>query len=109
MKIALFPRPGIGPGPSDLQSDTLPTALSRIMDSHFPVGVTVLKLHFVCDPGSDRGPTDFQSDALPTELSRLIDSHFPVRDTVFLYIFICIKIALLPKPGIGPGTFRSSV
>ncbi len=53
-------------------------------------------------PGSDRGPSDLKSCALPTELSWLIDSHFPVGDTVFLYIFICIKIALLPRPGIGP-------
>ncbi len=97
-------------GPSDLQSDALPTELSRLIDSHFPVGDTVFLYIFICFKIELLpGPSDIQSDALPTELSRLIDAHFPVGDTVFLYIFICIKIALLLQPGIGLGTFRSSV
>jgi hypothetical protein len=65
LKLHFCRDPGSDQGTSDLQSDALPTELSRLIDSHIPVGVTVLKLHFYRDLGSDWGPSDLQSDAPP--------------------------------------------
>ena len=77
--------PGLNQGPSDLQSDALPTELSRHVkmtalnrDSTRDLQI-VLNLRakikntrkILCrDPGLNQGPSDLQSDALPTELSR---------------------------------------
>ena len=79
------PDPGSNQGPSDLQSDALPTELSRHMfrlltNESRPAKQPIRRKHDLfskhintetnCrDPGSNQGPSDLQSDALPTELS----------------------------------------
>ena len=88
------------------------------------------------DPGSNRGPSDLQSDALPTELSRLgelpesipskaVDTgtaehtanpfsgrgctHGPHGPCMAGDLGVPKGLGVMPRPGIEPGTFRSSV
>ena len=62
------------------------------------------------DPGSNRGPLDLQSNALPTELSRPDENElaFPFSAGGDKVLSLGKK-KKVPRPGIEPGTFRSSV
>ena len=77
--------PGLNQGPSDLQSDALPSELVphdcirssyivnylAILLTFSRITIFVIKRSKMCrDPGLNQGPSDHQSDALPPDISR---------------------------------------
>ena len=120
--------PVLSRGHLDLQSNTLPTELFRLMifnnyecflwklfNTSWKQKWTSTRFGGCRNPGLNRGCLDLQSNAHPTELFRLVIFNnykfflWKLFTTSWIQKWTSHQVRWLPKPGIEPGTFRSSV